>query len=102
MLDLKEGTTLKEPVYELHFKEDKLHDPLVNEYHLRALGYATKEELDCIRKESFKVNEIMKEFFSGVGIDLIDFKLECGRHKGQILLGDEVSPDTCRFWEKGT
>lgn len=102
MLGLEEGIILKEPVLEYHFKEDKLHDPLINEYHLRALGYATAGELDYIRDASFKINSILKEFFNGVGIDLVDFKLEFGRHKGKVLLGDEISPDTCRFWEKGT
>ncbi|MDD5084637.1 MAG: phosphoribosylaminoimidazolesuccinocarboxamide synthase [Candidatus Omnitrophica bacterium] len=102
MLGLEEGIVLKEPVLEYHFKEDKLHDPLINEYHLRALGYATAGELDYVRDASFKINSILKEFFNGVGIDLVDFKLEFGRHKGKVLLGDEISPDTCRFWEKGT
>lgn len=102
MLGLEEGIILKEPVLEYHFKEDKLHDPLINEYHLRALGYATAGELDYIRDASFKINSILKDFFNSIGIDLVDFKLEFGRHKGKVLLGDEISPDTCRFWEKGT
>lgn len=102
MLGLEEGIILKEPVLEYHYKNDLLHDPLFNEYHIRALGMATDKELDVIKNNSFKINDVMKEFFSERGLDLIDFKLEFGRHKGEILLGDEISPDTCRLWDKAT
>jgi len=101
-LGLEEGIVLKEPVLEYHYKKDELHDPLFNDYHIIALNLATKEELDFIAKTSFKINEILKDFFDKKDIKLVDFKLEFGRHKGEILLGDEISPDTCRFWEKGT
>ncbi|MBL7071989.1 MAG: phosphoribosylaminoimidazolesuccinocarboxamide synthase [Candidatus Omnitrophica bacterium] len=102
MLGLKEGIKLKEPVLEYHYKNDALHDPLFNEYHIRALDLATDKELGIIKDYSFKVNEVMKDFFSAKGLDLIDFKLEFGRHEGEILLGDEISPDTCRLWDRNT
>ena len=101
-LGLEEGIKLKEAVLEYHYKSDKLHDPLFNEYHIRALGLATDKELDIIKSYSFKINEALKDFLSKRGLDLVDFKLEFGRHKGEILLGDEISPDTCRLWDKST
>jgi phosphoribosylaminoimidazole-succinocarboxamide synthase len=101
-LGLEEGIKLKEPVLEYHYKNDKLHDPLFNEYHIRALGLANDKELETIKSNSFKVNEVLGDFFSQKGLELIDFKLEFGRHKGEILLGDEISPDTCRLWDKTT
>jgi len=102
LLGLDEGMILKEPVLEYHFKEDKLHDPLINEYHVRALGIATDKELEEIDNYSFKVNEELKKFFDSKGLILVDFKLEFGRYKGEIILADEVSPDTCRLWDKTT
>ncbi|MFH1189630.1 MAG: phosphoribosylaminoimidazolesuccinocarboxamide synthase [Candidatus Omnitrophota bacterium] len=102
LLGMDEGTILKEPVLEYHFKEDKLHDPLINEYHVRALGIATDKELGTIDKYSFKVNDELRKFFDSKGLILVDFKLEFGRYKGRIILADEVSPDTCRLWDKTT
>jgi len=102
MLGLEEGIVLKEPVLEYHYKEDKLHDPLINDYHIRALGVATDKELDTIAKYSFKINDLMKKFFDSKGLILVDFKLEFGRYKGKIILADEISPDTCRLWDKTT
>ncbi|MBU0881560.1 MAG: phosphoribosylaminoimidazolesuccinocarboxamide synthase [Candidatus Omnitrophica bacterium] len=102
LLGLDEGIILKEPVLEYHFKEDKLHDPLINEYHVRALGIATDKELEAIDKYSFKVNDELKKFFDSKGLILVDFKLEFGRYKGKVILADEVSPDTCRLWDKTT
>jgi phosphoribosylaminoimidazole-succinocarboxamide synthase len=101
-LGLEEGIVLKEPVLEHHYKRDDLHDPLFNEYHIKALGLATDDEMKQINAMAFKVNDVTKKFFSDKGLDLVDFKLEFGRSKGEILLGDEFSPDTCRLWEKGT
>lgn len=102
LLGLEEGIVLDVPVLEYHYKDDALHDPLINDYHIISLKLATEEELDIIKGLSFKVNDALKEFFSKRNLDLIDFKLEFGRHKDEILLADEISPDTCRLWEKGT
>ncbi len=102
LLGLEEGIILKEPVLEYHYKEDKLHDPLINEYHIKALGIATDKELDTIKKYSFMVNEALKAFFNSKSLTLVDFKLEFGRYKNKIILADEISPDTCRLWDKET
>jgi len=101
-LGIKEGIRLKKPVLEWHYKSDELDDPLMNDDHIEVLECATKEEMDLIRKYTFKINEVLMNFFSRLGIDLVDFKLEFGRHKGEVILGDEISPDTCRFWDKKT
>ena len=102
LLSIPEGTKLASPVLEFCYKEDKLNDPMINEYHILALGYATKEEVEAIKEYAFKINELMQKFFSAIDLDLIDFKLEFGKWKGKIILADEISPDTCRLWEKGT
>ncbi len=102
LLALEEGIVLKEPVLEYHYKEDKLHDPLINDYHIKALGIATDKELDVIKKYSFKINEVLKKFFDSKGLILVDFKLEFGRYEDKIILADEISPDTCRLWDKTT
>jgi phosphoribosylaminoimidazole-succinocarboxamide synthase len=99
LLGIEEGIALKAPVLEYHYKKDELHDPLINDYHIDALDLATAKEMKKIKDYSFSVNEILKDFFNKVGLKLIDFKLEFGRHKGRILLGDEISPDTCRLWD---
>ncbi len=75
---------------------------MVNTSHVLAMGWATKEEVDTIKKMTLRINELMKKFFLSVNIDLIDFKLEFGRYQGKILLADEISPDTCRFWDVKT
>ncbi|MFC1807673.1 phosphoribosylaminoimidazolesuccinocarboxamide synthase [Candidatus Omnitrophota bacterium] len=102
LLGLEEGIILSEPVFEYHYKEDALHDPMINTYHIKALKIATDEELATIEELSFKINDILRDFFSQRNLDLVDFKLEFGRCKGEIILADEISPDTCRLWEKGT
>jgi phosphoribosylaminoimidazole-succinocarboxamide synthase len=102
LLNIEEGRVLAEPVLEYHYKDDSLHDPLINEYHAKALKLVTDKELDFIKEKSFKINDILKAYFDGKNLDLIDFKLEFGRHKGKVLLADEISPDTCRFWDKKT
>ena len=99
---VEEGTELAIPTIEFSFKTDELGDPFINTYHALALRLATKEEIDRIKELAFKVNEEMKAFFKGIGIDLIDFKLEFGRFHGEIVLADEISPDTCRFWDSKT
>ncbi|MDD5428445.1 MAG: phosphoribosylaminoimidazolesuccinocarboxamide synthase [Candidatus Omnitrophica bacterium] len=102
LLGLEEGIVLKEPVLEYHYKEDKLHDPLINDYHIKALKIATDKELDTIKKYSFMVNKALTAFFASKGLTLVDFKLEFGRCKNRIILADEISPDTCRLWDKET
>src|SRR3989338_7036660 len=102
MLGLEEGIVLEPPVFEYHYKNDALHDPLINDYHALSLKLAAPEELKFIEKVSFTINKVLKDFFIKKDVVLVDFKLEYGRHKGKLILGDEISPDTCRFWEKGT
>ena len=98
-----EGTALKAPSLEFSYKDDALGDPLINEYHVLSLGIATREELDVITKYAFKVNEVLKAFFLTLDIELVDFKLEFGKlSDGTIVLADEISPDTCRFWDVHT
>ena len=94
-----EGTVLAEPIIELYLKNDDLDDPLMNESHAVALGIATYEEVSVLKELAAKINQILKPYFAERQLRLVDFKLEFGRHKGQILLGDEISPDTCRFWD---
>ena len=102
-LGLEEGTVLSKPVIEYCYKCDALHDPMVNRYHITAMGWATAEELDEIERLSLKINDIMKQHLATRdNIDLIDFKLEFGKYKGEIILGDELSPDNCRFWDSET
>jgi len=102
LLGLPEGMKLTFPVLEFCYKDDKLNDPLINEYHIRALNIATAEEIEAIKAYAFKINQLMIQFFKSLNIDLIDFKLEFGRYQGKVILADEISPDTCRLWEIGT
>jgi len=97
-----EGTLFTAPTIEFSYKNDELGDPLINDYHALALGLATEKEIETIKKMAFAVNDALKEFFKKLNVDLIDFKLEFGRFKGEIVLADEISPDTCRFWEAGS
>jgi phosphoribosylaminoimidazole-succinocarboxamide synthase len=99
---IQEGTELKTTVLELSYKNDDLGDPLINDYHAVAMGITTFDELKVIYEMATKVNNILKEFFLEQGIKLIDFKIELGRFNGEILLADEISPDTCRFWDAKT
>jgi len=99
---IAEGTELKISVIELSYKNDELGDPLINDYHAVALGLTTFEELGEIYTMAFAINDILKEVFLKQGINLIDFKVEFGRYKGEIILADEISPDTCRFWDVKT
>ena len=101
-MGMEEGIELKCPTLEFSYKNDDLHDPFINSYYALALDLATQEEFDVISKYAFKVNEVMRKYFAGLGIELIDFKIEFGRCHGQIILADEVSPDTCRLWDKET
>ena len=102
-LGLAEGTKLKKTVLEFCYKDDALGDPMVNEYHIYAMNLATPEEVKTISDYALRVNEILAEFLSHAKIELIDFKLEFGRlPDGTIILADEISPDTCRFWDSET
>ena len=100
---VEEGIVFAEPTIEFSYKNDDLHDPLMNSYHALALGLATKEEIDTIKSMAFTVNEVLKDYFIGLGVKLVDFKLEFGKTSdGTIVLADEISPDTCRFWDAET
>lgn len=100
---VEEGIVFAEPTIEFSYKNDELGDPLINSYQAIALGLATREEIETIKKYAFKVNEEMKKFFASIGIRLVDFKLEFGKlADGTIVLADEISPDTCRFWDAKT
>ena len=97
-----EGTPLKCTGFEFSYKNDDLGDPMINDFYALSLGLATKEEIKTIEDMAFKINELLIAFFKKIGLDLIDFKLEFGRYKGQIILADEISPDTCRLWDETT
>ena len=98
-----EGIVFEQPTIEFSYKNDDLGDPLINEYHALALKLATREEIDTIKTLAFRTNELMKDFFKKINVDLVDFKLEFGRlSDGTIVLADEISPDTCRFWDSRT
>lgn len=101
-LGLVEGTPLSTTVLEFCYKSDELGDPMINHYHALAINLASKEQLEQIEEVALKVNEILREFLMTRNIVLVDFKLEFGTHKEKILLADEISPDTCRFWDSST
>lgn len=102
-LGLEEGTALASPVLEFCYKNDALGDPMVNRYHILALGFATEEDLDIITTYAFQINRVLKQYFIYHDITLVDFKLEFGKdEEGNIILADEISPDTCRFWDSRT
>lgn len=99
-LGLKEGMDFVCPSIEFSYKDDELGDPLINGYHAVSCGFATREEVERIKELAFKVNDVLKEYFASIGVELIDFKLEFGKTAdGTIVLADEISPDTCRFWD---
>ena len=100
---VEEGIVFEAPTIEFSYKNDDLHDPLLNEYHALALNLATREEIDLIKKYSFAVNDVLKAFWAECGVTLVDFKLEFGKTAdGTIVLADEISPDTCRLWDSKT
>ena len=100
---VEEGIVFAEPTIEFSYKNDALHDPLLNSYHALALGLATREEIETIKSMAFRVNEVLKAYFLKLNVRLVDFKLEFGRlPNGKIVLADEISPDTCRFWDAAT
>ncbi|HOO15016.1 MAG TPA: phosphoribosylaminoimidazolesuccinocarboxamide synthase [Candidatus Marinimicrobia bacterium] len=97
-----EGQVFSEPIVECYYKNDAFHDPAMNDDHIIRFNLANAGELSAIKATALRINQILKEYFDSIGIILVDFKLEFGRYNDQILLADEISPDTCRFWEKGT
>lgn len=99
---VEEGTVLKNPTIEFCLKNDALGDPMINDYHILALDIATEEELKTMTEMTFKINTLLLEYFKEIGVKLIDFKIELGRVDGKIILADEISPDTCRFWDAQT
>lgn len=101
-LGIEEGTKLLAPTLEFSYKNDELGDPFINDYYALGLGLATREEIDRITELVFKVNSFLCKYFEEIGIQLIDFKVEFGRYKGEIILADEISPDTCRLWDLKT
>lgn len=101
-LGMEEGKKLLCPTLEFSYKDDALGDPMINDYYAIAIGAATREEIDTIATYAFKVNEVLCKYFLECGIELIDFKIEFGRYHGQIILADEISPDTCRLWDVKT
>jgi phosphoribosylaminoimidazole-succinocarboxamide synthase len=98
----EEGYPLSSPVFELYYKDDALGDPMVNETHALAFGWATMEQINAMKEIALKANNIMTAIVAKAGIDLVDYKMEFGLKDGKVLLGDEISPDTCRFWDKET
>jgi phosphoribosylaminoimidazole-succinocarboxamide synthase len=101
-LGIEEGVPMKETVLEFSYKDDDLGDPMINDYHIKAMGFATDDQLETVKSYALKVNEILKKFFLEINIKLIDFKLEFGVYDGQVILADEISPDTCRLWDADT
>ena len=101
-LGLEEGRVLPEPIVEFFYKSDPLDDPMINEWHALVLGMATKPELDRMVELTLRVNAVLRPFLAERGITLVDMKLEFGRYHGEILLGDEICPDTCRFWDSSS
>ncbi|MFQ5848090.1 MAG: phosphoribosylaminoimidazolesuccinocarboxamide synthase [Candidatus Methylomirabilales bacterium] len=101
-LGLEEGRPLREPVLEFFYKEDALGDPMINDDHIRLLKLATPPEVRAIRKRALLVNDLLRAFLDTRGMILVDFKLEFGRHRGRLLLGDEITPDGCRLWDTQT
>ncbi|HCK68838.1 MAG TPA: phosphoribosylaminoimidazolesuccinocarboxamide synthase [Nitrospina sp.] len=97
-LGIDEGMVLDKPILEFFYKSDPLGDPMINECHVDVFGWATKQEVEILKSEGLKINDLMVQFFKERNIRLVDFKLEFGRHKGGVLLGDEISPDGCRLW----
>ncbi|TMA82765.1 MAG: phosphoribosylaminoimidazolesuccinocarboxamide synthase [Deltaproteobacteria bacterium] len=101
-LGIEEGKALPEPIVEFYYKSDALDDPMINEWHVRVLGMATQAEIDRMVELTLKVNAVLRPFVAERGIVLVDMKLEFGRHHGTIILGDEICPDTCRFWDSSS
>ena len=101
-LGVEEGLTLNPPTFEFFYKDDDLGDPMINEYHIKSFGWATEDQVEQMQVKTFEVNNALKKLFSDAGMILVDYKLEFGDFKGQLLLGDEFTPDGCRVWDAET
>ena len=101
-LGVQEGMELNPPTFEFFLKNDALHDPMINEYHIQAFGWAKAEQIEKMKELTFKVNDVLKKLFADAGLLLVDYKLEFGVFNGEIMLGDEFSPDGCRLWDAET
>lgn len=99
---IQEGTVIDPPTFEFFLKSDALHDPMVNDYHIISFGWATAEQIAAMKDLTFRVNNVLKELFDKAGMLLVDYKLEFGLYNGELVLGDEFSPDGCRIWDKVT
>jgi len=99
-LGIEEGLALEPPIFEFFYKDDSLNDPMINEYHVVTFGYASKEEIEAMKTLTFKVNQVLYPLFKRAGFILVDYKLEFGRCDGQLILGDEFTPDGCRLWDE--
>lgn len=101
-LGVQDGLDLDPPTFEFFLKDDERHDPMINEYHIRSFGWAKDDEVEFMKEATFKINDILREMFKQSGMLLVDFKLEFGRYDGELLLGDEFTPDGCRIWDSDT
>lgn len=101
-LGVEDGLTLNPPTFEFFLKNDALHDPMINDYHIISFGWATEEEIARMKEMTFKVNAVLTKLFDDAGMILVDYKLEFGRYQGRLVLGDEFTPDGCRLWDKDT
>ncbi|MCF6237036.1 MAG: phosphoribosylaminoimidazolesuccinocarboxamide synthase [Gammaproteobacteria bacterium] len=98
-LGVKEGLTLTPPTFEFFLKNDALHDPMINEYHIRSFGWAKDEHIEKMKSLTFQINDVLTKLFRNIGLLLVDYKLEFGLFKGEVILGDEFTPDGCRLWD---
>ena len=101
-LGVEDGLDLNPPTFEFFLKNDELHDPMINEYHIRSFGWANDAEIEAMKTQTFKVNDILSKLFLDAGLILVDYKLEFGRYNGNVVLGDEFTPDGCRLWDVET
>ncbi len=99
---IAEGTVIDPPTFEFFLKNDALHDPMINDSHILSFGWATEAQIAAMKDITFKVNQVLKKLFADAGMLLVDYKLEFGMYKGELVLGDEFSPDGCRIWDKET
>lgn len=101
-LGVEDGLTLNPPTFEFFLKNDELHDPMINDYHIISFGWASEDEIERMKELTFKVNEVLTRLFADAGMMLVDYKLEFGRYQGRVVLGDEFTPDGCRLWDADT